>query len=129
MLGFLFLTWLVLLVAITTCGGACRYLENHDDVREALERYGRVAQARIGSRPFGQRLQRRHERRKAISGDARTRSPEAPSERAAEGSTRRAGKLKKGESKMVTLQRWFVEGKISLEQYEREVERLGGSRA
>ena len=102
MLVFLIMIWLVLLVTIAACGGASRYLENHDDVREALERYGRVAQARLGNRPSRRRMKRPRGERKTLSAA----SP-----------------------KMVTLQRWFVEGKISLEQYEREVERLGGSRA
>jgi len=117
MLGFLFLTWLVLMVTITACGGASRYIENNDDVRKALERYGRLAQARLESTPLRGHRKRRHVRRN-LRRSPRTKSPEATRPR-----------LKKGESGMVTLQRWFVEGKISLEQYEQEVERLGGSRA
>lgn len=116
-MGFLFLTWLVLLVTITACGGASRYIESNDDVRKALERYGRLAQARLESTPFREHRKRRHGRRHL----RRTRGASAPD------ATR--PRLKKGESGMATLQRWFVEGKISLEQYEREVERLGGSRA
>lgn len=117
MLGFLFLTWLVLLVTITACGGASRYIERNDDVRRALERYGRLAHARLEGTPFRGRRKRRRVKRKLRRS------------RAAKATDRTLPRLKKGESGMATLQRWFVEGKISLEQYEREVERLGGSRA
>lgn len=124
MVSLLIVVWLFLMVAFCALGGACA-LSGRLRPPEDRERTGRG----LAAGADGERYPGRGDRRPGLATGESARRPRGSERIAARDASpveRFAGTVAEREASLRDLQRRFVDGWLSVEQYEREVERLLG---